>query len=360
MGHITFGSVTLPLGLALAPLAGVSDRAFRRVCRRFGAEYAVTEMVSAKALCMEQMTKKSGAQAHIRPISGTLASVLPDEQPSAVQLFGHEPEVMAEAARLLASGTYRGAEGKVIPAAIDINMGCPVHKIVSNGEGSALMKNPALAGEIVAAVARAVSLPVTVKIRAGWDGEHINAVEMARVLEASGAAMICVHGRTRAQGYEPGVDRDVIRRVKEAVSVPVLGNGDLNSPEDALSMMRETGCDGVMFARGAMGHPWIFAETAALLTGTTFTPPTPHERFDVALAQVREMIEEKGERIGLAEAKKHLAWYCWGLDGAAGCRTQIMQSTTLDEMETAVRLLADSQDGRLRTLPPRAERGTAD
>lgn len=356
MKQVTFGTVTLPYGLALAPLAGVSDRAFRRVCRRFGAAYTVTEMVSAKALCMEQATRRSGAAAHIRPISGVLASILPDEMPSAVQLFGHEPDVMAEAARLLASGSYRGAEGKVIPAAIDVNMGCPVHKIVSNGEGSALMKDPRLAGEIVSAIVKAVPLPVTVKIRAGWDADHVNAVEMAGVLEAAGASMICVHGRTRVQGYAPGVDRSVIRAVKEAVSIPVFGNGDVNEPEDAVSMMAETGCDGVMIARGAMGRPWIFAETVAALGGPAFTPPTPHERFDVALAQVREMIAEKGERVGLAEAKKHLAWYCTGLDGAAGCRMQIMQASSLDEMEAAVRLLADSQDGRLRELPPRSER----
>lgn len=357
MSMITFGSVTMRHGLALAPLAGVSDRAFRRVCRRYGAEYAVTEMVSAKALCLEQITRRSGAAAHVRPISGILASILPDEQPSAVQLFGHEPDVMAEAARLLESGCYNGAEGKVVPAAIDINMGCPVHKIVANGEGSALTKDPRLAGEIVNAVVKAVRLPVTVKIRAGWDADHINAPELAKILEANGASMICIHGRTKAQGYEPGVDRAVIRAVKQAVSVPVLGNGDIYTPEDAVSMMRETGCDGVMIARGAMGRPWLFAETIAALGGAPFVPPTPHERFDVALAQVREMIAEKGERVGLAEAKKHLAWYCCGLDGAAGCRVQIMQSETLKEMESAVRLLADSQDGRLRELPPRKERG---
>ena len=356
MGYIRIGTAELTLGLALAPMAGVSDRAMRQVCRRLGAEYTVSEMVSAKALLMEQATRKNGAPAHVKPVSGVLASVLPEEQPMAVQLFGHEPEVMAGAARLLASGEYAGLEGKVPPAAIDINMGCPVRKITGNGEGSALLRDPDLAERIVRAVTEAVSLPVTVKLRAGWDQDTVNAPELARRCEAAGASMICIHGRTRAQGYAPGVDRTVIRAVKQAVSIPVMGNGDIYTAGDALSMMAETGCDGVMIARGALGNPWLFAEIRAALLGTDFTPPTPDQRFDVALAQVQAMIAEKGERVGLAEAKKHLAWYCHGLDGAAAYRGRIMQAATLEEMEQAVRELAASQDGRLRQLPPRDSR----
>ncbi len=329
---LTFGSpshtVTLPHGLALAPLAGVSDRAFRRVCRELGADYTVSEMVSAKALVYEQRARSEKE----RSVSGHLASVRRDEFPMAVQLFGHEPDFMAEAARMLESNDYKGCVSEVPPAAIDINMGCPVRKVTGNGEGSALMKDPALVGEIVRAVVRAVSLPVTVKIRAGWDHDSINAPEIARICEDAGASLLCVHARTREQLYEPGVDRSVIAAVKAAVSVPVLGNGDIYSAADALSMMEETGCDGVMIARGAMGNPWIFAEVAAALDGREFTLPSPAARFEVALAQVREMIAEKGERVGVAEAKKHLAWYCHGLDGAAAARGRIMQATDYDAL----------------------------
>lgn len=324
---VKIGNITLSHGLALAPLAGVSDRPFRRVCRAMGAEYTVSEMVSAKALCYEQRGKKKTLS-----VSGALASVQADENPMAVQLFGSEPEFMAEAARLITANEYVGCVSEVPPAAIDINMGCPVRKVAGNGEGSALMKNPKLAGEIVSAVVKATSLPVTVKIRAGWDADSINAPEMAKILEASGASMICVHGRTREQMYEPGVNREVIAQVKAAVSVPVFGNGDIYTAQDALSMMSETGCDGVMIARGAMGNPWLFAEIRAALAGESYALPSPRERFDVALAQVREMIAEKGERVGLAEAKKHLGWYCKGLNGAASARHSIMQAETYEEL----------------------------
>ena len=223
------------------------------------------------------------------------------------------------------------------PSAIDINMGCPVKKVTGNGEGSALLKDPVLAGQIIEAVVKATHLPVTVKIRAGWDKESINAVEMARVVEASGASMLCIHGRTREQMYEPGVNREVIAAVKAAVRIPVLGNGDIYTAADALSMMKETGCDGVMIARGAMGNPWIFSEIRAALAGESYVYPTASERFEVALAQVREMIEEKGERVGVAEAKKHLAWYCHGIEGAAAARSRIMQATGYKELEELVK-----------------------
>lgn len=323
--------------LALAPMAGVTDRPFRRRCRALGAQYTVSEMVSAKALCYEQ---RSGRHPE-RSVSGALASVMRDELPMAVQIFGSEPAFMAEAARLLTAGDYIGCVGEVPPAAIDINMGCPVRKVTSNGEGSALLKDPPLAAEILRAVVAATSLPVTVKIRAGWDAASINAPEVARRLEDAGAVAICVHARTREQMYEPGVDRSVIAAVKKAVSIPVWGNGDIYTAADALSMMEETGCDGVMIGRGAMGNPWIFAEISAAMNGRPYTPPTPRERFDLALGQVRDMIAEKGERVGLAEAKKHLAWYCKGLDGAAAARGQIMQATTLSQMEDIVASLCE-------------------
>ena len=335
MSKVTFGNITLPHGLALAPLAGVSDRAFRRVCRACGADFTVSEMVSAKALCYEQ--KKGKKTETVRSVSGQLASVMEDELPMAVQIFGSEPDFMAEAARMLEANDYIGCVSDVPPSAIDINMGCPVRKVTGNGEGSALLKTPRLVGEIVKAVVHAVSLPVTVKIRAGWDSTCINAPEIARIIEDAGASMVCVHARTREQMYEPGVDRSVIAAVKQAVSIPVLGNGDIYTATDAISMMEETGCDGVMVARGAMGNPWVFSEICAALDGRDFTMPSTAERFEVALTQVREMLQEKGERVGVAEAKKHLAWYCHGMEGAAAARGRLMQATTYDEMADILR-----------------------
>lgn len=333
MSQVTFGNITLPHGLALAPLAGVSDRAFRRVCRACGADFTVSEMVSAKALCYEQRKKDPKN----RSVSGQLASVMKDELPMAVQIFGSEPDFMAEAARMIEANEYIGCMSEVPPSAIDINMGCPVRKVTGNGEGSALLKNPQLIGEIVTAVVKAVKLPVTVKIRAGWDRDSINAPEVARIIEASGAAMLTVHARTREQMYEPGVDRSVITAVKQAVSIPVLGNGDIYTAADALSMMAETGCDGVMIARGAMGNPWVFSEICAALDGRDFTLPSASERFEVALAQVREMITEKGERVGVAEAKKHLSRYCHGMEGAAAARSRLMQAVSYDELAAILR-----------------------
>ena len=333
MSVVTFGNVTLPHGLALAPLAGVSDRAFRRVCRTCGADFTVSEMVSAKALCYEQRKKTVGE----RSVSGQLASVMREELPMAVQIFGSEPDFMAEAARMIQANEYIGCMSEVPPSAIDINMGCPVKKVTGNGEGSALLKNPKLIGEIVTAVVKAVSIPVTVKIRAGWDSTSINAPEVAKIIEDAGASMITVHARTREQMYEPGVDRSVITAVKRAVSIPVLGNGDIYTAADALSMMAETGCDGVMIARGAMGNPWVFSEICAALDGRDYTPPPMAERFEVALAQVKEMIAEKGERIGVAEAKKHLSWYCHGIEGAAAARGRLMQAASYDELAVILR-----------------------
>lgn len=327
MSKVTIGSYTAPHGLFLAPLAGVSDRAFRHVCRAAGAEYTFSEMVSAKALCYEQKSKKVLKTA-------PLASVYTNEMPLAIQLFGCEPTFMAEAARLIAECAYKGCTSDTPPAAIDINMGCPVHKVVSNGEGSALLKNPALAAEIVRAVKKAISLPVTVKIRIGWDTNSINSVEVAQALEDAGAAAIAVHGRTRMQMYAPGVDREAIARVKDAVKIPVIANGDIYSAEDALSMLRDTGCDGIMIARGALGNPWIFSEIRAALEGEDFTPPDLKTRLETALLQVELMIQEKGERVAIAEARKQVSWYIKGISGAATARDDVNRATSFEEIKS--------------------------
>ncbi|MBE6554456.1 MAG: tRNA dihydrouridine synthase DusB [Ruminococcaceae bacterium] len=323
--------IIIPNGLFLAPLAGVSDRTFRRLARQFGAEYTTSEMVSAKALVYEQRSHRPVTEARVR--TAPLAAVMADEAPMAVQLFGAEPQFVAEAAKLLESGEYRGACGEIPPAAIDLNMGCPMAKIVGNGEGSALMKNPALAAQIVRTAVNAVKLPVTVKIRAGWDKNSINAVEMAKRLEDAGAAMICVHGRTREQMYAPSADWSIIRAVKEAVSIPVVGNGDIFSAADAQRMLRETGCDGIMIARGAQGNPWIFSEIRCALEGKPYTAPSLQERLTVAFEHARSLVSEKGERIGVAESRKHMAWYLHGVRGAAAARGEIMRASTLSELQ---------------------------
>ncbi len=319
-------------GICLAPLAGVSDRTFRRMARRYGAEYTVSEMVSAKALCYEQLCKRPATEERTR--TAPLAAVLREELPMAVQLFGADPEFMARAAQLLECNEYRGACGEVPPSVIDLNMGCPMAKIVGNGEGSALMKNPKLAAEVVCATVRAVKLPVTVKIRAGWDAESVNAVELAKRLEGAGASMICVHGRTREQMYAGRADWSVIRAVKQAVKIPVIGNGDIFCAADARRMREETGCDGIMVARGAEGNPWIFAELVADAEGREYTPPTTEERFAVALEHARGLVAEKGERVGIAESRKNMAWYLHGVRGAAAARNAVMTANTLEEIET--------------------------
>ena len=335
---IQIGDAVLKHGLVLAPMAGVTDRSFRLLCRRFGAEYTVSEMVSAKALCYEQRARRkefSSSQ------TAFLATVNADEMPLAIQLFGSEPPFMAEAAHLIESCSYRGCLSSVAPTAIDINMGCPVRKITGNGEGSALMKAPSLAAEIVKAVVRAVSIPVTVKIRAGWDADSINAPEMAKRLEDAGASVICVHARTREQLYTPGIDLGVIEAVKRAVSVPVIGNGDIVSVKDAHTMLDRTGCDGVMIGRGAMGNPWLFAELTADLEGREYIRPTVADRFAVAEEHFLMMIEEKGERVGLAEAKKHMSWYVTGLNGAASARSHIMSAQTPNELLEILHTLSE-------------------
>lgn len=326
---IKIGNTELRHGIILAPMAGVTDRSFRRLCYEHGAEYSVSEMVSAKALCYEQQGKRRDIST-----SGTapLAAITKAEGPVAVQIFGSEPEFMAEAAKMLEASSYRGCSSETSPVAIDINMGCPMKKIVGNGEGSALMKDTVLAGRICKAVSSAVKLPVTVKIRAGWDSDSINAPELAKVLEDSGASLICVHARTREQMYTKGIDLSVIEKVKRSVKIPVVGNGDINSVDEAVKMFRETGCDGIMIGRGAMGNPWIFSEMISFFDNKDFVLPSVSERIDTALFQLDLMIEHKGERVGIAEGKKHIAWYLYGMTGAASARAAVMTAQNREEI----------------------------
>lgn len=341
-GHmLKFNNVELKHGVMLAPMAGATDYSFRKLCKEHGAEYLVSEMVCAKALCYEQRIKKSLTSSPSK--TAPLAAVMDGELPMAVQIFGSEPEYMAEAARMIAENSYRGTKSLYTPSAIDINMGCPVPKVVSNGEGSALLKNPKLAGEIVEAVVKAVDIPVTVKIRTGWDKNSINAVEMAKRLEASGASLICVHGRTREQQYAPYADWSQIARVKEAINIPVIGNGDIFEPQDALRMIKETGCDGVMIGRGALGNPWIFENVINLFEGREERVIPTDEVIDVSLAHLRLMIEQKGERAGIAESRKHLGWYIKGIRGAAELRNRINTAESLDELTDLLLSLKQNQ-----------------
>ena len=336
MAGLTIGSVRLAHGLLLAPMAGVSDTSFRLLCRRFGAEYTVSEMVSAKALCFEQQMRRG------KPLRTAPLAILTDEEmPGAVQLFGSEPDFMAEAARLIATGSYQGFSG-AIPTAIDINMGCPVAKVVGNGEGSALMRDPARAEAIVRAVKAAVNIPVTVKIRAGFDSANRNAPELAKRLEAAGADLITVHGRTRQQFYAPSSDNGIIAAVKRAVNIPVVGNGDIFCAADALRMLEETGCDGLMVGRGSMGNPFIFEEITAALEGRDYTPPDVQERLSTALAHAADLAERKGERVGLSEARKHMLWYCKGLRGAASAREALSHAATIDDIRAIFATLPEA------------------
>lgn len=312
-------NIDIAHGLCLAPLAGVSDRAFRKICRRHGAEYLTSEMVSAAAICYgDKKTPK-------------LCEFGDDEMPLALQLFGSRPDFMAEAARRISDGTL--ADYVKVPAAIDINMGCPVRKIVSNGEGSALMKNVPLAAEIVRAVVNAVKLPVTVKIRAGFDESHKNAVELAKALEDAGASMICVHGRTRAQMYSGKADLGIIAAVKAAVKIPVVGNGDIFSAEAAKTMLSETGCDGIMIARGAMGNPWIFDELHAFFDGREYVPPTIKETVNEAARHLDYMCQFKEEQFAVPEARKIMSYYIHDIRGASEARGKIHAATTASEMK---------------------------
>ena len=298
---------------ALAPMAGVADRAMREICREYGAAYCVGELASAKGISLND--KKSASY----------LSVNESERPYGSQLFGCEVESMVEAAK------QAEAHG---PDFIDINMGCPAPKVaVSSGGGSALMKTPDLAARIVEAVVKSVNVPVTVKMRAGWDDTSKNAVLLARLVESAGAAAVTVHGRTRVQMYAPPVDIDIIREVKSAVKIPVIGNGDIDSPKAAAEMYEKTDCDFIMVGRGAMGQPWIFQQINAYLSEGVILPDPPLEKKMLTLIhQVERMREYKGEKIAMLEARKHTAWYMKGLKGAAALRRMAGNITKMDDI----------------------------
>jgi len=313
-------NINLKHGVMLAPMAGFTDRAMRLVCHKHGAEYSVTEMVSAKAVSFGD--KKTHALARIKD----------DEGPCAVQIFGSEPDIMARAAEVLS----RGEDGGVMPLAIDINMGCPVHKVYSNGEGSALMKDPDLVYKIVERVSKSIDIPCTVKLRAGIDEKSKNAVECALAAEAGGAAAVAVHGRTRVEMYSGLADMEIIKNVKKALHIPVIANGDITNGDDALRVFAQTGADGIMIGRGAIGNPFVFSEILHALSGKDYTLPTLEERIDAALLQLREAIFEKGENIAVRESRKQAAMYIKSFRGAAGVRAEINRAETYDEVRRAL------------------------
>ncbi len=311
--------------LILAPMAGVSDHAFRLVCAEHGAQACVTEMVSANAVCYGD--KKTAELARI----GT------DEAPCALQLFGSDPDTVAEAAvRLIADA--RADENAAVPVAIDLNMGCPVRKIVSTGQGSALMRTPEKAARMVYTLRERIDLPVTVKLRLGWDDDHRNVVEVARLAEENGAAAVTVHGRTRAQMYRPAADYTMIARVKDALSIPVIGNGDVSSADHALDMLKVTGCDGIMIARGALGNPYIFEEIFAILNGKDYTRPSAEQKLHTALHHLSLLCGLHGQRAVL-EFRKHAAWYTKGMRGAPAIRAKLCAVENAEEFAELFALL---------------------
>ena len=313
MKQLKIGNVTLPNRYILGPMAGVTDLPFRVLCKEQGAGLLCMEMVSAKAILYNNKNTESLLEIH------------PDEQPVSLQFFGSDPKIMSEMAKRVEERPFD---------IMDINMGCPVPKVVRNGEGSALMKNPKLVYEIVSAMVKAIDKPVTVKIRKGFDDSCINAVEIAKIVEEAGAAAVAVHGRTREQYYSGQADWDIIRQVKEAVSIPVIGNGDVTSPQKAEELVKQTGCDGIMIARGAQGNPWIFSEMITYEeTGTLPERPGKEEVRDMMLRHARLQLKYKGEFIGIREMRKHVAWYTKGLKGAAKLREEINRVESYQELE---------------------------
>ena len=324
---MNIGNVKIEGFAALAPMAGVTDKAYRKICRDFGAAYTVTEMVSSRAVLYNY--KKTG---ELFDISG-------EEYPTAIQIFGDDPQIMAEAAKVVE---------REKPAFIDVNMGCPVPKVAGNNCGSALMKTPEKCGEIVYAMSRAVEVPVTVKIRKGWDEDHVNAVEVAKICEQAGAAAVCVHGRTREQMYRPYADMNIIKEVKENLNIPVIGNGDVTDAVSAVKMMEFTGCDMVMVGRAALGNPWIFRDiNAAMRDDVRIMPPPPlSKKLLIMRKHIADMCELKGENRAMREARKHVAWYMHGLKGAAEFRrmsSELNTLTDLDELIKAIYLM-NAQD----------------
>lgn len=311
MDSFSIGTVKIEKTAALAPMASVADRAFRLMCKEYGAAYVVAEMASCKGLFYSD--KKTAE----------LLTVTPAEQPMAVQLFGGEPEYMAKAVKI--------AE-QFHPDIIDINSGCPVPKVVSNGAGSALMKSPKIFAEVVSAAVKSTDIPVTVKIRKGWDDDSVNAVEIAKIAEECGAAAVTIHGRTRTQMYNGKADWDIIAEVKQNLSIPVIGNGDVDTPEKCLEMYKYTGCDLVMIGRGAYGKPWLFGNIRHYLeTGEILPEPSLDERLAIMTRHIELLCKDKGEYVGMKEARKHTGWYLKGIKKAAIYRNFCGTLSTLDD-----------------------------